>query len=135
MVIGWLRPAILVPVAALSGLAAPELDAILAHELAHIRRHDYLVNIFQCVVETLVFYHPATWWISRVIRHERENCCDDIAISTCRDRRVDARALKGLRVPAFPLSPAASGGNLLARIRSPKSTCMTCNEFPDVAPR
>src|SRR5690349_21606200 len=61
MVIGWIRPAILVPVAALSGLSAPELEAILAHELAHVRRHDYLVNLIQCVVEVLMFYHPAAW--------------------------------------------------------------------------
>ena len=120
MVVGWLRPAILVPVAALSGLTALEMEAILAHELAHIRRHDYLVNLLQCVVETLMFHHPATWWISRVIRCEREHCCDDIAVSACHDRVVYARALaalEGLRVPAFSLSPAASGGNLLARIR------------------
>jgi beta-lactamase regulating signal transducer with metallopeptidase domain len=120
MVVGWLRPAILVPVAALSGLTTPELEAILAHELAHIRRHDYLVNIIQCIVETLVFYHPATWWISRVIRREREHCCDDIAVAACRDRLAYARALatmEGLRVPAFSLSPAANGGILLARVR------------------
>ena len=120
MVVGWLRPAILVPVAALSGLTAPELEAILAHELAHIRRHDYLVNVLQCVVETLVFYHPATWWISRVIRREREHCCDDIAVAACRDRLTYARALatmEGLRAPAFSLSPAANGGILLARVR------------------
>ena len=120
MVVGWLRPAILVPVAALSGLAVPELEAILAHELAHIRRHDYLVNILQCVVETLVFYHPATWWISGVIRREREHCCDDIAVAACRDRLTYARALatmEGLRAPAFSLSPAANGGILLARVR------------------
>ncbi len=120
MVVGWVRPAILVPVAALSGLTAPELEAILAHELAHIRRHDYLVNVLQCVIESLMFYHPATWWISRVIRREREHCCDDIAVSACRDRLVYARALtalEGLRVAAYSPFPAASGGNLLARIR------------------
>ena len=120
MVVGWLRPAILVPVAALSGLTAPELEAILAHELAHIRRHDYLVNLLQCVVEILMFYHPATWWITRVIRREREHCCDDMAVAACRDRLTYARALaamEGLRVPAFSLSPAANGGNLLARVR------------------
>ena len=120
MVVGWLRPAILVPVAALSGLSAVELEAILAHELAHIRRHDYLINLLQCVVETLVFYHPATWWISHVIRREREHCCDDMAVATCRDRIVYARALaamEGLRAPAFSLSPAANGGILLARVR------------------
>ncbi len=120
MVIGWIRPAILVPVAALSGLTAPEMEAILAHELAHIRRHDYLVNVLQCLVETLVFYHPATWWISQVIRREREHCCDDIAVAACCDRIAYARALatmEGLRAPAFSLSPAANGGILLARVR------------------
>jgi beta-lactamase regulating signal transducer with metallopeptidase domain len=120
MVIGWLRPAILVPVAALSGLTAPELEAILAHELAHIRRHDYVVNLLQCVVEVLIFYHPATWWITRVIRREREHCCDDMAVAASCDRLTYARALaalEGLRAPAFSLSPAANGGNLLARIR------------------
>jgi beta-lactamase regulating signal transducer with metallopeptidase domain len=120
MVVGWIRPAILVPVAALSGLTAPEMEAILAHELAHIRRHDYLVNVLQCVVEALVFYHPTTWWISQVIRCEREHCCDDIAVAACRDRIAYARALAsmgGLRAPAFSLSPAANGGVLLARVR------------------
>ncbi len=120
MVVGWLRPAILVPIAAFSGLTAPEMEAILAHELAHIRRHDYLVNVLQCVVEILVFYHPATWWITRVIRREREHCCDDIAVAVSRDRLTYARALaamEGLRTPLFSLSPAANGGNLLARVR------------------
>jgi beta-lactamase regulating signal transducer with metallopeptidase domain len=120
MVVGWVRPAILVPIAALSGLTALEMEAILIHELAHIRRHDYLVNLLQCMIETVMFHHPATWWISRVIRREREHCCDDIAVLACRDRLVYARALaamEGLRAPAFSLSPAASGGNLLARIR------------------
>jgi beta-lactamase regulating signal transducer with metallopeptidase domain len=120
MVVGWLRPAILVPVAALSGLTAPELEAILAHELAHIRRHDYLVNVLQCVVEILMFYHPATWWITRVIRREREHCCDDMAVAASCDRLTYARALaamEGLRTPAFSLSAAANGGNLLARVR------------------
>ncbi len=120
MIVGCIRPAVLVPVAVLSGLTAPELETILAHELAHIRRHDYFVNVLQCVVEILVFYHPATWWIARVIRHERELCCDDIAVAACRDRMTYVRALaamEGLRVPAFSPSPAANGGILLARVR------------------
>jgi beta-lactamase regulating signal transducer with metallopeptidase domain len=119
MVVGWLWPAILVPVAALSSLTALEMEAILAHDLAHIRRHDYLVNVLQCFVEALVFYHPATWWITRVIRREREHCCDDVAVAVSRDRITYARALatlEGLRSPAFSLSPAADGGNLLGRV-------------------
>ena len=110
MVVGWLRPAILVPVAALSGLTALELEAILAHELAHIRRHDYLVNLLQCVVEALMFYHPATWWISRVIRREREHCCDDMAVAACRDRLVYARALAAMEGLASPRVFPVPGG-------------------------
>ena len=60
-------------------------EAILAHELAHVRRHDYLVNLIQSAVETLMFYHPATWWISNRIREERENRCDDVATQLCGD--------------------------------------------------
>jgi beta-lactamase regulating signal transducer with metallopeptidase domain len=119
-VIGWLRPVILLPASALSGLSAQELRAILAHELAHIRRYDYLVNLLQCLAETLLFYHPAVWWVSARIRQERENACDDIAAAACGDRFLLARALHALeatRGPAAPLTVAAHGGDLLARIR------------------
>jgi beta-lactamase regulating signal transducer with metallopeptidase domain len=81
-VVGWLRPAVLVPVGALSGIAPEYMQALLAHELAHIRRRDYLVNILQSVVEALLFYHPAVWWISGHIRVERELCCDEIAVES-----------------------------------------------------
>jgi GWxTD domain-containing protein len=119
-VIGWLRPVILIPVGCLVGLSASQVEALLAHELAHIRRHDYLVNIFQSVVETLLFYHPATWWISKQIRREREHCCDDWAISTSGDPLSYAKALSFLAehqssVPAVALG--ASGGSLAMRIR------------------
>ncbi len=93
VVVGYLRPVILVPASVLTGLGAAELEAILAHELAHIRRHDYLVNLGQALVETLLFYHPAVWWVSGRIRQEREHCCDDVAAAVCGDRVVDARAL------------------------------------------
>ena len=82
VVIGYVRPVILMPVGLLAGLPAGQVEAILLHELAHIRRHDYLVNLMQIVVEGLVFYHPAVWWISGVIRAERENCCDDLVVAT-----------------------------------------------------
>ena len=81
MVIGWLRPVILLPASALSGLTPQQLEAIIAHELAHIRRHDYLINLLQSLIETLLFYHPAVWWVSRQIRREREHCCDDLAVA------------------------------------------------------
>ena len=79
--IGYVRPVILMPVGLLAGLTAGQVEAILLHELAHIRRHDYLVNLLQIFVEGLVFYHPAVWWISGVIRAERENCCDDLVVA------------------------------------------------------
>ena len=119
MVIGGLRPMILLPIAALTGLPPRQLEALLAHELAHIRRHDYLVNLAQSVIEVVLFYHPAAWWASRVIRAEREHCCDDLAVRACGDRPGYARALaamEGLR-GAPSLSLAASGGPLLARVR------------------
>ncbi|HEY0512218.1 MAG TPA: M56 family metallopeptidase [Thermoanaerobaculia bacterium] len=120
MVVGWLRPVVLVPASALAGLSPRQLEAILAHELAHVRRHDYLINLLQTVVETLLFYHPAVWWVSAQVRRERENCCDDLAVAVCGDRLGYARALadlEGLRAPASSLILAASGGSLVERIR------------------
>lgn len=119
-VIGWLKPTVLLPMSALSGLSPLQVEAILAHELAHVRRHDYLVNLLQTLLETLLFYHPAVWWISRQIRRERENCCDDLAVSLCGDPVVYARALadlEALRGPETRLALAASGGALLDRVR------------------
>ncbi len=118
-VIGWLRPVILLPASTLTGLTAKQLEAILAHELAHIRRHDYLVNLLQTAVETLLFYHPAVWWVSRQVRLEREHCCDDLAVAVQGDALAYARALAELETwrakgPHFAL--AANGGSLLARI-------------------
>ncbi|HZI73051.1 MAG TPA: M56 family metallopeptidase, partial [Gemmatimonadales bacterium] len=118
-VVGWLRPVVLMPVGALTGLPLDHIEALLLHELAHIRRHDYLVNVLQSMVETLLFYHPAVWWISGHIRTERELCCDDAAVSVTGDVLTYARALAGLE-SARPtnLNPvmAASGGSLAHRI-------------------
>ena len=119
-VIGWFRPMILVPASMVSGLSVSELEALLAHELAHIRRHDYLVNVVQSLVETFLFFHPLVWWLSRVIRVERENCCDDIAIEVCGNRIAFARALarmEELRSDQNSFVLAASGGSLVRRIR------------------
>ncbi len=118
--IGWLRPMILLPMAALAGLSPEQVEAILAHELAHIRRHDYLVNLLQSVVEVLLFYHPAVWWASRRMRQEREHCCDDLALSVCPDARAYAHALAALeerRTRDYSLAPASQGGRLTVRIR------------------
>ena len=119
-VIGWIKPMVLLPATAISGLTIEQLEALLAHEIAHIRRHDYLVNLVQTAIETLLFYHPAVWWVSSCIRQEREHCCDDMAVAVCGNRLAYARSLmtlEELRVAVGPWALAAGGGRLLPRIR------------------
>ncbi|HEV8434415.1 MAG TPA: M56 family metallopeptidase [Thermoanaerobaculia bacterium] len=119
-VIGWLKPLILLPMSTISALKPEEIEMLLAHELAHIRRHDFFVNLMQTAIETLLFYHPAAWWISHRIRIEREHCCDDMAIETCGSALRYARALthlEELRAHQAELALAANGGSLLTRIR------------------
>jgi beta-lactamase regulating signal transducer with metallopeptidase domain len=122
-VVGFLKPVVLLPASALGGLTPQQLEAILAHELAHIRRHDYLVNLLQTLVETVLFYHPAVWWVSRRIRIERENCCDDLAVSLCGDpvayatALADLEALRSGPAPDHHIAMAATGGSLLLRVR------------------
>lgn len=125
LAIGWWRPMVLLPAALLARMPAGLLDALLAHELAHIRRHDYLVNLLQAVVEALLFYHPVVWWLSRRIRHERELIADDLAAEALGDRRSLALALSELDrmlgataagpIPRF--AHAAHGGQLMSRIQ------------------
>ena len=120
VVIGYLRPVILMPVGLLAGLPAGQVEAILLHELAHIRRADYLVNLMQTLVEGLLFYHPAVWWISSAIRTERENCCDDLVVLTNGDAHEYATALAALAENRWTMRQAAlaaTGGNLVKRIR------------------
>jgi hypothetical protein len=119
-VVGYLRPVILLPASVITGLAPAYLDAVLAHELAHVRRHDYLVNALQSLVETLLFYHPAVWWCSGQIRIEREHCCDDMVVEAGSNRLAYATALAQLEeLRGFEpmLSLNASGGRLVDRIR------------------
>ena len=116
-VIGHLRPLILMPVGMLAGLSPTQIESILLHEIAHIRRHDYLVNTLQRCVEALLFYHPAVWWISAAIRKEREHCCDDIVVSISGEPHEYARALAALEQNRFsPAAVAAAGGSLVKRI-------------------
>lgn len=123
LVMGWLKPVVLVPASALLALSPEALEALLAHELAHIRRGDFLANVVQTLAESLLFYHPAVWWLSRCIRQEREHCCDDEAVRACGDPILYASALAGLeelRTQPFlipDLAPAASGGRLMSRIQ------------------
>jgi TonB family protein len=117
LVIGWLRPLVLIPVSAIANLSPQQLDALILHELAHIRRLDTVINILLVAVETVLFYHPAVWWVGRQLRVEREHCCDDFAVCACGDAAMYVEALtsleswKTLRVPAL----AATGGRLKER--------------------
>jgi uncharacterized protein YjbI with pentapeptide repeats/beta-lactamase regulating signal transducer with metallopeptidase domain len=122
MVIGFIKPIILLPVSAFTGLSSKQLESIIVHELAHILRRDYLLNILQSVIEILFFYHPAVWWINNVIRTERENCCDDIAIAQTGDSTNYARALANIQEHLLikeSLALAVSGhkNKLLKRIK------------------
>ena len=116
---GFLKPVVLLPLSLLTQLPAAQLEAIIAHELAHIQRHDYLVNLLQTFVETLLFYHPAVWWVSHVIRAERELCCDQLAADVTGNRHQYAEALLAVEVMAggrLAFTNAATGGNLRQRI-------------------
>jgi beta-lactamase regulating signal transducer with metallopeptidase domain len=116
--VGWVKPVVLLPMSALAGLSPEQLQAVIAHELAHIRRHDYLVNLLQSVVETLLFYHPAVWWVSAEIRAEREHCCDDLAVEVCGDRLVYVSALAELTsIERRAFALAATDGSLVTRVR------------------
>ncbi|WP_339735239.1 M56 family metallopeptidase [uncultured Gimesia sp.] len=95
-VVGCLSPIILLPASVVTGLTVQEIELILAHELAHVRRHDYLINLAQTVIESLLFYHPGMWWISNQIRQERENCCDDIAVTLGKTVPYTSRRWHGL---------------------------------------
>jgi|GEM_PF-1504185 len=119
MVVGWISPVVLVPVSAFASLSPDQLKAVLVHELAHIRRHDHLLNAIQIVIETALFFHPVTWWLSNQIRTERENCCDDAAVRSSAHPRVFAEALARLetiRIASPQAALAATGGPLMSRI-------------------
>lgn len=117
-VIGWFRPVVFLPVTALTGLSEEQLESVIAHELAHIRRLDAFVNVFQVCVETLLFYHPAVWWLNQRIRSEREHCCDEMAVTFCGNPVEYARALTLMEEwrSAPGLAMAANRGPLTERI-------------------
>jgi hypothetical protein len=122
---GWWRPVVLLPAGLLTRMPTDLVEALLAHELAHIRRHDYLINLLQHLAEALLFYHPVTWWLSRRIRDEREHIADRIAADITAQPRRLALALSELAewscshaaIPSPPtLAQAAHGGHLMSRI-------------------
>ncbi|HVV47700.1 MAG TPA: GWxTD domain-containing protein [Bryobacteraceae bacterium] len=117
VVIGHLWPVVLLPIGLLAGLPAAQVEAILLHELAHVRRRDYLVNLMQAAVEGILFYHPAVWWISGVMRNEREHCCDDLVVAATGSAREYASALMAIEgMRATGAAVAATGGSLMKRM-------------------
>lgn len=117
VVAGFLRPVILIPAGCLVNMPSDQIEYLLIHELAHVRRLDYFVNLLQKAIEGLLFYHPAVWWVSGVIAKERENCCDDVVLSIHPEPRRYASTLAALEQSRWAAMPAASGGNLSERIR------------------
>jgi|LakMenEpi03Aug12_release.lakeMendotaPanAssembly.Ray.scaffolds.fasta_scaffold47667_5 beta-lactamase regulating signal transducer with metallopeptidase domain len=123
LVLGWFEPVVIWPLAAVTGMPPDQIDAILAHELSHIRRHDIVANLVQCCIETLFFHHPAAWWISGQVRAEREHCADDLAVRALASRRAGTRVSYATALVALAerrqgavLAAAANGGSLACRI-------------------
>ena len=119
LLIGWIKPAVLLPLSVVSELSTDHLEAIIAHEIAHVKRYDYILAGVQAVIETFLFFHPAVWWVSRQVRIEREHCCDDLAVEIINDRARYARALYELEVKRntfLRVALSANDGNLLSRI-------------------
>ncbi len=123
--LGWFKPVILLPLGLINRLSPAEVEAILAHELAHIARRDWIFNLLQAFIESLFYYHPAVWWMSQVIRNERENCCDDAALAATGNPLAFAKALVQVQemaapVPVPALALGMSGSRrflLLERVR------------------
>jgi bla regulator protein blaR1 len=117
-VIGFFRPIVLLPMRALTGLSAEQLEAVIAHELGHVKRFDVAVNFFQVIAETLFFFHPAVWWLNKRIRADREDCCDDVAIAVCGRKVSYARALATMEEwrDAPDLAMAATGSDVATRV-------------------
>ncbi|GAB4035341.1 M56 family metallopeptidase [Spirosoma gilvum] len=127
MVVGVIKPVLLLPIGLAANLSIREIEAVLAHELAHIKRYDYAVNLLQSVVEVLYFFHPALWWLSARVREEREHCCDDLAVQACGgDGRILAQALahieelrltQQIQAPSLAMAFASKRQQLLHRVR------------------
>ncbi|MBV8380447.1 MAG: serine hydrolase [Paucibacter sp.] len=121
LTVGSWRPMVLLPAALLSGMPLPLLEALLAHELAHVQRWDYLANLLQSAVEAVLFFHPVVWWLSTRLREEREAVADALAVRALGEPHRLAQALHELssRMPASPiptLTLSARGGHLFKRI-------------------
>jgi beta-lactamase regulating signal transducer with metallopeptidase domain len=122
MMVGFFRPVILLPLAAVNNLSPGQIEAILLHELAHIRRNDYLLNLIQSVMDAVLFFNPFAWWISKNIREEREKCCDEMVLQIS-DPYHYARALLALEEFGFNnhklmMAAANKRSHLLHRIKN-----------------
>ena len=117
--IGWLKPVILIPTSMLCEISVQHLELIVAHELAHVRRSDFIVNVLQSLIESLLFFHPCVWWLSNCIRQEREFCADDVVLADCKHRANYVNALLQIESHSTQLRPAlaADGGSLVARVK------------------
>lgn len=117
--VGFLKPVVLLPVALLTAVPERDLELLAAHELVHVRRWDYLVNLAQSVVEAFLFFHPAMWWVSSCAREEREYCCDDAVVAQLGAARTYAHALLSLEQSLSPVAVAvpSTGGQFMKRIR------------------
>jgi beta-lactamase regulating signal transducer with metallopeptidase domain len=140
MTMGTLRAIVLLPLSAVTLLGPEELEVVLAHELAHVRRADFFWNILQTIAETLFFFHPAVWWLSARIRHERELCCDDLALKICPNPVIYAHALVHLEEQrsrhlrfAMALDGHQSHATLLTRVARTLGEPMT--RIPSRRPR
>ena len=121
-VVGWLRPVVFLPTMALTGMSREQLEAVIAHEIAHLRRHDFVVNVFQLLTETVFFYHPAVWWVSRQIREQREHCCDDLAVRFSAGKKTYVSMLLWIEKSrsggvSSTLAMSAASGSLVNRIQ------------------
>ncbi len=123
MVIGFVKPIILIPVGLVNQLSTKEVEAILLHELAHIMRYDFIINLCCSLAEVIFFYHPGVWWISHQIKLERENCCDDVAIQHLGNSLAYAKvlvkleSLKQLGTPSVALGISKNRKSLLHRVK------------------
>lgn len=133
LTVGFLRPAVLLPVSLLTAVPSGDLELLAAHELMHVRRWDYLVNLGQTLVEAALFFHPAMWWVSRCARAEREYCCDDAVVDRLGAARPYARALLSLEESLTPVVVAvpSTGGQFMHRIQRILGTRNTVS-FPSL---
>ena len=132
MVVGHLKPLILVPIGLINGLSEKEVEAIICHELAHIKRRDYLINILQSLMEIVFFFNPAVFWVSKLIREERESCCDDMTISSTHDKVNYISALISCQEfqpgnPEYAMAISGKNDQLVQRVKR-----MVSNDRPSL---